>query len=262
MQRELSPTAFRNVLEGIANKRRRLQEQARGAFSDVVGGSNNWTGEFKFDLIDADSGDVDRQTTLNQTVNQGENALLQLLGGIGDNQTVNFSGDGSTTQFDIPYPYVPIKAVNSVTVGGTAQSVPADYAVDYFDGTLYFDSPPSSGTENVSIDLDHYTYPWFWLAVGTDQTSVSESDTSLLSEYERINLDSGYYTRDESAVEITGQWTFGTSQANVSIAEAALFNVPATAAVNGDMLNRTVVSPTIDKNSSQELRVTWTLSMT
>jgi len=248
-------------MNGISNKRKRLQKQARQGLHDVLGGSEQWTGKFTFALIDAETGDVDRRVSLNQTVDQGENALLQFVGGITDNQTVTFSGDGSQTQFDIPHPYHPVRTVNSVTVDGNTQSVPADYAVDYFAGTLYFDSAPSSGTDNVTIDLDYYTYPWEYLAVGTDGTSVSESDTSLGAEDARIGLDSGYYTRDTSAVEITGQWTFGAGQANVSIAEAGLFNVPSSAAVNGDILNRTVVDPTIDKTSSQELQVTWTLSM-
>ena len=262
MEREITPTALLNALNGVQNKRKRLQKQALNGFHDVVGGSEQWKGEFTFTLIDARTGDVGRQVELNTTVDEGENALLQYVGGIVDSQTVTFSGDGSKTEFDIPHPYHPIRAVNDVTVDGGSQSVPADYAVDYFDGTLYFDSAPSNGTDNVTIDLTHYGYPWEWLAVGTDGTSVSESDTTLGGEDTRIGLDSGYYTRDESAVEITGQWTFGTGQGNVSIAEAGLFNVPPSAGVNGDMLNRTVVSPTIDKTSSQELQVTWTLSMT
>jgi len=261
MKRELSPTALLNALNGIQNKRKRLQESARQGFHDVLGGNGQWKGEFTFTLVDAETGEVEQVTSLNQTVDEGENALLQFVGGIGDSQTYTFSGDGSQTQFDIPHPFHPIREVTDVTVDGASQSVPADYAVDYFDGVLYFDSAPSSGTDNVSIDFTHYGYPWEWLAVGTDGTSVSGSQSNLLSESTRIGLDSGYYTRDESAVEITGQWTFGTGQANVSIAEAGLFNVPPSAGVNGDMLNRTVVSPTIDKTSSQELQVTWTLSM-
>jgi len=110
---------------------------------------------------------------------------------------------------------------------------------------------------------------WRHLAVGTDGSSTSDSDTSLGSEAERIDLDpntnSGEYTRDTSSVAITGTWLFGMGEANVSIAEAALFYVPdgdSTQGTSDDyMLNRTVVSPTIEKNSSQELKVTWTLSM-
>jgi len=263
MKRELTPTALLNALNGIQNKRKRLQEQAREGFHDVVGGSEQWTGEFTFALVDPETGDVEQRRSLNTTVDDGENAILQYIGGMTNSQTVTFSGDGATAQFDIPHPYHPIREVQDVRVDGNSQSVPADYAVDYFDGTLYFDSAPSSGTDNVAIDLTHYGHPWEWLEVGNDGTAVSESDSSLLgTSTSRIGLDSGYYTRDTSAVEITGQWTFGTGQANFSIAEAGLFSVPPSAAVNGTILNRTVISPTIDKTSSQELQVTWTLSMT
>jgi len=262
MERELTPTAVRTALDSLQNKRKRLQEQARDGFHDVLGGNDEWKGEFTFTLRDAETGEVEQRTSLNATVDEGENALLQFVGGITDNQTYTFSGDGATTQFTLPHPYKPIRNVVDVSVGGTSQSVPADYAVNYFDGTVYFDSAPASGTDNISVEVDYYTRPWEYLAVGTDGTAVAEGDTSLGAEDTRIGLDSGFYTRDTGAVEITGQWTFGTGQANVSIAEAALFNVPTSAPVNGDMLNRTVVSPTIDKTSSQELQVTWTLSMT
>lgn len=261
MTRELSPTDLLNALNGIRNKRKRLQKQAKQGFHSVVGGNEQWTGEFTFTLVDAETGKIEQRTSLNSTVNVGENAVLQYIGGIGDSDTVTFDGDGSKTEFDIPYPYHPIREVEDVIVDGSSQSVMDDFAVNYFDGTLYFDSAPSDDTDNVEIDLTYYGYPWEWLAVGTDGSDVDDSQDELVSEDTRIGLDDGYYTRDESAVEIKGQWTFETGEANVSIAEAALFNAPPSAAVDGDMLNRTVVDPTIDKTSSQELQVTWTLSM-
>jgi len=98
-----------------------------------------------------------------------------------------------------------------------------------------------------------------YLAVGTDGTSVTDGDSSLGTEVERIPLDdaSNQYSQDTANTEVTGTWTFGTGQANSTLAEAGLF----TASSGGTMLNRTVISPTIGKSSSQELRVTWTLSI-
>jgi hypothetical protein len=100
---------------------------------------------------------------------------------------------------------------------------------------------------------------YVYLAVGTDGTSVTDSDSALGTEVERIALDDGNneYTHDAGAVEISGEWTFSESQANSSLAEAGLFS----ASSGGTMLNRTVISPTIDKSSSQKLRITWTLNM-
>lgn len=118
---------------------------------------------------------------------------------------------------------------------------------------------------NGNITYDGFRY----LAVGTDGTSVEDSDTELGSESERIDMDSdtnsGEYEIDTGSVEITGTWLFQESEANVDIAEAALFYTPpgdGTVGTSDDiMLNRTVVSPVISKTSSQELKVTWTLSM-
>lgn len=254
--RELTPTALRNALDALGGD----HDGPLAGLRDTVGGSGQWTGQFTFELRDAVTGDVQRREEYNTTVDVGENALLQFLGGITDSRTATFSGDGSTTEFNIPEPDHPIREVQSVTVGGTSQDPGTDYAVDYFDGTLYFGTAPSNGTDNIEIQFTYYPAPFEWLAVGTDGTSVTEGDTSLGAEDTRIALDSGYYTQDESAVEITGQWTFGQNDANVSIAEAALFNVSGNEG-SGTMLNRTVVSPTIDKSYSQELIVTWTLSM-
>jgi len=227
-------------------------------------------GTFEFTLIDAETGETVQQREVNTVVDEGENEILRWLGGLPKSTTgITFSGDGSTTEFQLPHPYFPIETVQDVSVGGSSQTEGTDYAMDYWDGRLIFSSAPASGTDNISVDVDYVQHPFQWLAVGTDGTSVTDADTSLGSESTRIDLDpntnSGEYTRDGSAVEITGTWLFGTGQANVSIAEAALFGMPSSAAASGSaddtMLNRTVVSPTIDKTSSQELKVTWTLSM-
>lgn len=261
--REFELADAKNILDQITG---RASDVVRGRFHDEV----TPKGVFTFELIDADTGVIEERQVANTVVDEGENEILRWLAGLPRSKTgITFSGDGSTTDFQLPYPYYPVESVDSVTVGGTAQSAPADYAMDYWNGLLQFDSAPASGTDNISVDVSYVQHPYRWLAVGTDGTSVSASDTSLGSESERIELDSntnsGEYTHDSGAVEVTGTWLFGTSQANVSIAEASLFGMPDTAAASGTsedtMLNRTVVSPTIDKTSSQKLKVTWTLSM-
>jgi hypothetical protein len=267
--REFSRTARRNILNalGISGEDPDRPERP-GHFHDEVG--SRMQGTFTFELIEADTGEVVQQVEQNTVVNEGENEILRWLAGLPRSTTgITFSGDGTTTDFQLPYPYFPIETVDSVTVGGNSQSAPADYAMDYWNGLLQFDSAPSSGTDNISVDVSYVQHPFRWLAVGTDGTSVSESDTSLGAEDTRIDLDpntnGGEYTRDGSAVEITGTWLFGTGQANVSIAEAALSGMPSSAGASktsdDTILNRTVVDPTIDKTSSQELKVTWTLSM-
>jgi len=266
---EFGRTARRNILNALGISGEDPDPPDRpGHFHDEVG--SQMQGTFTFELIEVDTGEVVQQVEANTVVDEGENEILRWLAGLPQSTTgITFSGDGSTTDFQLPYPYYPVYSVDSVTVGGTSQSAPADYAMDYWNGVLQFDSAPASGTDNISVDVSYVQHPFRWLAVGTDGTSVSDGDTSLGSEATRIDLDpntnSGEYTRDGNAVEITGTWLFGTSQANVSIAEAALFGMPSSAGASGTsedtMLNRTVVSPTIDKSSSQELKVTWTLSM-
>lgn len=242
-------------------------EPRAGHFLDQI----DLHGTFTFTLIDAETGVIDQQVEVNTVVDDGELEILRWLAGLPRGPvTQTFSGDGSTTQFQIPYPYYPVEDISNVTVGGTAQSESAtDFALDYWNGVIYFETAPASGTDNISMDLEYMQHPFRWLAVGTDGTAVSESQTGLLAEASRIELDpntnSGEYTLDATAVEITGTWLFGTGQANVDIAEAGLFGMPSSAAAAGTsedtMLNRTVVSPVISKTSSQELKVSWTLSM-
>jgi len=194
--REIDLADVVNVLSQITG---RASDQIQGLFRDEV----KPKGQFTFELIDAETGEVEQREVLNMVVDEGENEILNWIAG------------------------------NAIT--------------------------------NSGITYDGFRY----LAVGTDGTAVAAGDTSLGTESERIDLDpntnSGEYTADAGAVEITGTWLFGTSQANVSIAEAGLFYTPPGDATQGTtddiMLNRTVISPTIDKTSSQELKVTWTLSM-
>lgn len=262
--REFDKTDARNVLESLRRRAANRLGPGRDRPGDALPTehmSGELEGVFEFVLRD-ENGSVVRRQSHNALVDEGRNALLQFIGDIPDSVTgYTFSGDGSTTQFTLPYPYKPVHEVVDVTVDGADQVEHTDFSVDYQTGTLYFDSAPSSGTDNVSADVDYITHPWRWLAVGTDGSSVSDSQTSLGSESTRIDLDGSAFNRDEGKVEISGVWTFAEGEANVSIAEAGLFNVPASAPVNGDMFNRTVVSPTIDKSSSQSLQVTWTLSM-
>jgi hypothetical protein len=262
--REIELADAMNILQQAT---RRVNDVAGGRFRDDV----DATGRFTFELVDADTGETETRRVVNTVVDDGENEILRWLAGRPRGPTTeSFSGDGSQTEFQLPYPYFPVEDVSNVTVDGNSQSESAtEYAVDYWNGTVYFSSAPSSGTDNVSVDVTYVQHPFRWLAVGTDDTSVSASDSSLGSESERVALDvgtnGGEYTHDVSAVEVTGTWLFGTGEANVSIAEAGLFGMPSTATASGTsedtMLNRTVVSPTIDKTSSQELKVTWTLSM-
>ena len=253
--KELTPTDLKNALTALTG---RTDPDPSGALVEDLSGQLE--GVFTFTLYGED-GEVLQQQEHNALVDEGRNELLQLITDQPDQNTYTFSGDGSQQVFDLPYPYQPVHSINDISVGGTSQSWGSDYAVRYETGEIYFSSAPANGTDNISVDFNYSVHPFNFLAVGTDGSSVADGQTSLLSESARTGLDSGYYTQNESTVQVTGQWTFGTSEANVSIAEAGLFAVPSSAPVTGKMLNRTVVSPTIDKSSSQSLQVTWTLSM-
>lgn len=191
--REVSISTLANVLQNITG---RASDLVRGQFHDEV----QARGIYEFELIDAETGEVEHRQVHNTLMNQGRNEILAWIGGLA---------------------------------------------------------------------LSNSTAPFENLAVGTDGSAINESDTTLGSESERIGLDpntnSGNFQQDTAAVEITGTWLFGETQANVDIAEAGLFG-----AADGStdqntsedvMLNRTVVDPVISKTSSQELKVTWTLSM-
>jgi hypothetical protein len=221
----------------------------------------NPQGTYKFTLYNPDTGEVHQRVSENTIVDEGKNELLRYIGDITQASTFTFSGDGSTTRFSIPEQYVLVTEFNSVSVGGTTQSFPGDYQYDLSTKEIVFSSAPASGTDNISVGVDFFVHPFRWLAVGTDGTAVSSGDTSLGSEVARIDLMSSLYSIDTASNEITGEWEFSKSQANVSIAEAGLFDVPANPSVAGDMLSRATISPTIDKNDSFALNGKWTLSM-
>jgi len=261
--REFSIPDAKNILNQITG---RASDLVRGQFHDEV----KPRGQFTFELIDVDTGHVEQRQIHNTVVDEGENEILRYLGEVPRSKTgILFSGDGSQTQFQLPAPYYPIQNVVDVSVGGTSQTEGTDFWFDYWNGVLNFTSAPASGTDNIDVDVDYVQFPFRWLAVGTDGTAVTDSDTSLGTESHRNELDSGTnsgeYSHDSGAVELTGTWLFGTGEANVDIAEAGLFGMPSSEAASGTsedtMLNRTVVSPVISKSSSQELKVTWTLSM-
>ena len=226
-------------------------------------------GTFTFRLKDPD-GSVVEQRELNSLVDVGRLQILRVLGDLPEEQTgITFSGDGSTTVFNLNPPYYPVYSISNVTVDGNAQTEHTDFSVDYWNGEIHFDAAPSDSTDNISADVKHIQYPFRWLAVGTDGSAIQDSQDGLLSESERVELDpntnSGEYSLDTGAVDLTGTWLFAGNQANVTIAEAGLFGMAGSEAnadsSEDDMLNRTVVDPAIDKSSGQELEVVWTLSM-
>jgi hypothetical protein len=255
---ELTPTDLRNALTALTGRTDPDPSEGAAALHEDLSGQLE--GVFTFTLYGED-GEVVRQQEHNALVDVGRNELLQLITDQPDQTTYTFDGDGSQQTFQLPYPYRPVHSINDIQVDGTSQSWGSDFAVRYETGEIYFSSAPSSGTDNVSVDHNYSVHPFIWLAVGTDGSSVTDGQTSLGSEATRIAPESSYFQQDEGNVQVTGQWQFGTGQANVDIAEAALFAVPASAPVTGSMFNRTVVSPVISKSSSQELQVTWTLSM-
>jgi len=256
--KELTLTDLRNAIEALTDgsDTSDTSDPPEPTLREDIGGVE---GVFTFRLIE--DGGVVQQVEQNALVDIGRNELLQLITDQPEQTTDTFSGDGSQQTFQLPYPYRPVHSINSVTVDGNSQTWGSDYAVRYETGELYFTAAPSNATDNVEVDFNYSVHPFVWLAVGTDGNSVADGQTSLGSEAKRIAPDNGYYTQDTGQVQVTGQWTFGTSQANVDIAEAALFAVPESAGVTGTMFNRTVVSPVISKSSSQELQVTWSLSM-
>lgn len=247
-----SATDVLNAVNALRNMRDRLKRFPIQRFQP--------RGRYEFILSDPVTGDVHRRHVENTIVDEGKNKLLRFIGDLTDTETITFSGDGSTTDFSIPAKNVPVHSITDVRVGGSDQTILTDYAYDTDAETIKFSSAPASGTDNVEVDVTYFVHPFRYLAVGTDSTSVTAGDTSLGSESARTDQATAF-THDSGNVEVTGEWNFGTSEANVSIAEAGLFDVPSSASVTGVMLNRTTVSPTIDKSSSFDLTVKWTLSM-
>ncbi len=64
----------------------------------------------------------------------------------------SFSGDGATTIFYLDVPAV-LTDSQSITVGGTAQTTPANYAIDAETGQITFVTAPAAGSDNIVV---HY----------------------------------------------------------------------------------------------------------
>jgi len=90
------------------------------------------------------------------------------------------------------------------------------------------------------------------MAIGTDSTAASASDSALLSEAGRVSLTSTTVTSNE--VEYVA--TFGAGTGTGAITEAGILN----AASGGTLLCRTVFS-VVNKGSSDSMTITWTVTV-
>ena len=90
------------------------------------------------------------------------------------------------------------------------------------------------------------------MAIGTDSTAASASDSALLSEAGRVSLTSTTVTSNE--VEYVA--TFGAGTGTGAITEAGIFN----ASSGGTLLCRTVFS-VVNKGSSDSMTITWTVTV-
>jgi hypothetical protein len=90
------------------------------------------------------------------------------------------------------------------------------------------------------------------MAIGTDSTAASASDSALLSEAGRVSLTSTTVTSNE--VEYVA--TFGAGTGTGAITEAGILN----AASSGTLLCRTVFS-VVNKGSSDSMTITWTVTV-
>lgn len=89
------------------------------------------------------------------------------------------------------------------------------------------------------------------MAVGTDNTAVAAGDTALGTEAGRVALTSSTV----AANVITYVATFPAGTASAALTEAAILN----ASSGGTMLCRTVY-PTVTKQSSDAMTITWAIT--
>ena len=90
------------------------------------------------------------------------------------------------------------------------------------------------------------------MAIGTDSTAASSSDTQLGTEAGRVSLTSTTVTNNE--VEYVA--TFGAGTGTGAITEAGILN----AASGGTLLCRTVFS-VVNKGASDSMTITWTVTV-
>jgi hypothetical protein len=96
--------------------------------------------------------------------------------------------------------------------------------------------------------------PMSHMAIGTGNTTVSSTDTTLDTELDRNALTSTTVT--DSSVAYVATWSAGDGTG--AIIEAGLFDDSS----SGDMLARTVFSSGIvNKGSSDSLTITWTITV-
>lgn len=91
-----------------------------------------------------------------------------------------------------------------------------------------------------------------YMAIGTNNTAASASDTTLGTELDRNALTSTTVTSNE--VAYVASWAAGDGTG--AITEAGLFN----ASSGGDMLARTVFS-VVNKAANDTLSITWTITL-
>ena len=93
----------------------------------------------------------DQVTGVNHTVNQGSVDLTWSAVTTSELITDTFSGDGSTTTFQLNYVDVAV-GTDSITVDGTVQVRDTDYTIDEVNGTITFTIAPASGTDNIVVE--------------------------------------------------------------------------------------------------------------
>lgn len=91
------------------------------------------------------------------------------------------------------------------------------------------------------------------MAVGTDNTAASSSDTALGSESARVALDSAPTVTDNSVAYVA---TYPAGTGTAALTEAGILN----AGSGGTLLCRTVFS-VINKGASDSMTITWTITI-